>query len=114
MRDAAPRKVPGATSADTLRWTGGNRPRKSYFACPLPHARQGMFPRRCAPLGQTKHPPRVLYTYLLSFGMPWLQSLVHRSLVAVKLEPAFGFFHQPRLRAHPLVLDVMELFHASL
>ncbi|GEM_PF-1745288 len=39
-----------------------------------------------------------------------IYSLVERSLVAVGLEPAFGFYHQPRSAALPLVLDVMEIF----
>jgi CRISPR-associated protein Cas1 len=40
--------------------------------------------------------------------------LLYRSVLqaalAVGLEPALGFFHTPRSAAHPLVLDVMELF----
>jgi CRISPR-associated protein Cas1 len=32
----------------------------------------------------------------------------------VGLEPAFGFFHQPRTSAPPLVLDLMELFRTPL
>ncbi len=35
---------------------------------------------------------------------------MHRSLIAVGLEPAFGYFHQPQSAAPPLVLDVMERF----
>ena len=42
------------------------------------------------------------------------QSLVHRSIVAVGLEPAFGFYHQPRTAAPPLVLDLIELFRTPL
>jgi CRISPR-associated protein Cas1 len=37
-----------------------------------------------------------------------------RSVLAVGLEPAFGFFHRPRSAAHPLVLDLMELFRVPL
>ena len=43
-----------------------------------------------------------------------LFGLVHRNLLAVGLEPAFGFFHRPRSAAPPLVLDVMELFRTQL
>jgi CRISPR-associated protein Cas1 len=32
------------------------------------------------------------------------------AVMAVQLEPALGFFHTPRSAAHPLVLDLMELF----
>ena len=111
MRDAL-RKVPGATSADTLRGLEGIAA-KSYFAS-LPHMLGGNVPEEMRPLGRTKHPPRDRFNCLLSFGYALVQSLVHRSLVAVGLEPAFGFFHQPRSAAHPLVLDVMELFRTSL
>lgn len=43
-----------------------------------------------------------------------LFGLVHRSLIAVGLEPAFGYFHQPRSTAPPLVSDVMELFRTAI
>jgi CRISPR-associated protein Cas1 len=43
-----------------------------------------------------------------------LESLVHRTLLAVGLEPALGFYHQPRTAAPPLVLDMMELFRTLL
>ena len=36
------------------------------------------------------------------------------AILAVGLEPAFGFYHRPRSAAHPLVLDLMELFRVSL
>ena len=32
----------------------------------------------------------------------------------VGFEPAFGFFHTPRSAAHPLVMDVMELFRVPI
>jgi CRISPR-associated protein Cas1 len=50
----------------------------------------------------------------LSFGYASVQSVVHRSLLAVGLEPGFGFYHQPRTAAPPLVLDLMELFRTPL
>jgi CRISPR-associated protein Cas1 len=50
----------------------------------------------------------------LSFGYALLQSLVHRTLLTVGLEPALGFYHQPRTAAPPLVLDLMELFRTLL
>ena len=37
-----------------------------------------------------------------------------QAIIAVGLEPAFGFFHRPRSAAHPLVLDLMELFRVPL
>lgn len=64
--------------------------------------------------GRTRRPPRDRFNALLSFGYGLLYSAVMRAILAVGLEPAFGFFHQPRSAAHPLVLDVMELFRVPL
>ncbi|HEY3968077.1 MAG TPA: type I-MYXAN CRISPR-associated endonuclease Cas1 [Planctomycetaceae bacterium] len=111
MREAL-RKVPEAGSPDSLRGLEGIAA-KSYFASF--HQMLGSnVPEDMRPQGRTKHPPRDRFNCLLSFGYALVQSLVHRSLVAVGLEPAFGFFHQPRTAAPPLVLDVMELFRTSL
>ena len=111
MREAL-RKVPQATSADSLRGLEGIAA-KSYFAC-LPHVLGESVADELRPQGRTKHPPGDRFNCLLSFGYALVQSLVHRSIVAVGLEPAFGFFHQPRSAAAPLMLDVMELFRTSL
>jgi len=35
---------------------------------------------------------------------------VFQAIIAVGLDPDFGFFHTPRSSASPLVLDLMELF----
>jgi CRISPR-associated protein Cas1 len=43
-----------------------------------------------------------------------LFALVHRTLLGVGLEPALGFFHQPRSAAPPLVMDVVEIFRVPL
>ena len=43
-----------------------------------------------------------------------LHSAVMRAILAVGLEPALGFFHTPRSAAHPLVLDLMEMFRVPL
>jgi CRISPR-associated protein Cas1 len=111
MREAL-RKVDFATSADSLRGLEGIAA-KSYFGCfnqmLVSHVRAELRPQ-----GRTRHPPADRFNCLLSFGYALVQSLVHRSLVAVGLEPAFGFFHQPRTAAPPLVLDVMELFRTPL
>lgn len=64
--------------------------------------------------GRNRRPPRDRVNCLLSFGY----SLLYRDCVAaclgVGLEPAFGFFHQPRSAAHPLALDLQELFRVAL
>lgn len=86
---------------------------KAYFAAvPLLLARQ--VPVEMRPSGRSKHPPRDRFNALLSFGYALLQTAVHRSAVAVGLEPALGFYHRPRTAAPPLVLDAMELFRTTL
>ena len=64
--------------------------------------------------GRTKHPPRDRINCLLSFGYALIFGLVNRVLLSVGLEPAFGYFHQPRSAAPPLVMDVMEIFRTLL
>jgi CRISPR-associated protein Cas1 len=36
------------------------------------------------------------------------------AILAVGLEPALGFYHQPRSQAAPLALDLMEIFRVPL
>lgn len=64
--------------------------------------------------GRTKHPPRDRLNCLLSYGYSMIFGLVQRTMLTVGLEPAFGYFHQPRSTAPPLVMDVMELFRTLL
>jgi CRISPR-associated protein Cas1 len=42
-----------------------------------------------------------------------LYRAVFEAILAVGLEPAFGYLHTPRSSAHPLVMDVLELFRVS-
>lgn len=97
-----------ATSLETIRGLEGQAA-KSYFGA-LPSLISSQATERLVPKGRTKHPPRDRFNCLLSYGYSLLFGLIHRSLIAVGLEPAFGYMHQPRSAAPPLVLDVMELF----
>ncbi|MDY6911662.1 MAG: type I-MYXAN CRISPR-associated endonuclease Cas1 [Chloroflexota bacterium] len=60
--------------------------------------------------GRNRRPPRDPFNALLGFGYSLLYQTVLQAIVAVGLEPSLGFFHTPRSSAHPLVLDLMELF----
>lgn len=64
--------------------------------------------------GRNRRPPLDRFNALLSFGYGMLYTSVMRALLACGLEPALGFFHTPRSAAHPLVLDLMELFRMPL
>ena len=66
------------------------------------------------PSGRSRRPPRDRFNAVLSFGYALLYRSVLQAILAVGLEPALGFFHTPRSAAHPLVLDVMELFRVPI
>ncbi|MDP9373086.1 MAG: type I-MYXAN CRISPR-associated endonuclease Cas1 [Chloroflexota bacterium] len=66
------------------------------------------------PTGRSRRPPRDHFNALLSFGYALLYRSVLQAILAVGLEPALGFFHTPRSAAHPLALDLMELFRVSI
>lgn len=104
--------VPKAESAATLLGLEGTAAR-AYFDC-LKVLIDKDLPAELRPDGRNRRPPRDRFNCLLSFGYALLQSLVHRTLLSVGLEPALGFFHQPRTSAPPLVLDLMELFRTLL
>jgi len=104
--------VPSAESAATLLGLEGTAAR-AYFDCLRVLIDSGL-PAELRADGRSRRPPRDRFNCLLSFGYALLQSLVHRTLLAVGLEPALGFYHQPRTAAPPLVLDVMELFRTLL
>lgn len=102
------KRIPEVTSRQSLLGHEGMAA-KAYFAC-MPHLLGQQVPDALRPNGRTRHPPRDRFNCLLSFGYALLHGLVHRSIIAVGLEPAFGFYHQPRTAAPPLVLDLVELF----
>lgn len=64
--------------------------------------------------GRNRRPPRDRINALLSFGYSLLYRDTVQALLSVGLEPAFGFFHRPRSAAHPLALDLIELFRVAL
>ncbi len=64
--------------------------------------------------GRSRRPPRDRINALLGFGYALLLKDVTAGLLAVGLEPALGFYHQPRSSAPPLALDLMELFRVPL
>jgi CRISPR-associated protein Cas1 len=105
-------EAPQAQSAASLLGLEGMAAR-AYFDC-LGALLAPDLPEMLRPAGRNRRPPRDGFNCVLSFGYALLQSLVHRSILAVGLEPALGFYHQPRSAAPPLVLDLMELFRTLL
>lgn len=64
--------------------------------------------------GRTKRPPQDRVNTLLGFGYGMLYREVLAAIVSVGLHPGIGFYHRPRSSAHPLALDVMELFRVPI
>jgi CRISP-associated protein Cas1 len=63
---------------------------------------------------RNRRPPKDRVNALLSFGYALLLKDVMNGILAVGLEPALGFYHQPRTQAPPLALDLMEIFRVPL
>lgn len=102
------RAIPRAEGVDAVRGYEGVAGR-TYFDL-LPRLLLPGTPPELLPVGRSRRPPRDRFNALLSFGYALLQRSVMGAALAVGLEPALGFYHTPRSAAHPLVLDVMELF----
>jgi CRISPR-associated protein Cas1 len=66
------------------------------------------------PDGRNRRPPQDRCNALLSFGYALLLKDVMNAILVVGLDPALGFYHQPRSQAHPLALDLLELFRVPL
>jgi len=100
--------IPQAQNPETLRGHEGIAARAYHAA--LPHILRPDLPLPLRPTTRTRRPPRNPFDALLSFGYSLLQQTVTAAIIAVGLDPAFGFYHTPRSAAQPLVLDLMELF----
>ena len=64
--------------------------------------------------GRNRRPPLDRFNALLSFGYALLLKDVMNVILTVGLEPALGFYHQPRSQAAPLALDLLEIFRVPL
>jgi len=63
---------------------------------------------------RNRRPPRDRVNALLGYGYGILLKDVVQAINIVGLDPAFGFYHQPRSSAPPLALDLMEIFRVLL
>lgn len=97
-----------AEGIDSIRGLEGTSARV-YFSL-MPKLLGKEIPDEMIPSGRSRRPPKDRFNALLSFGYSMLYRTVLQSIVAVGLEPAFGFLHTPRSSAHPLVMDLVELF----
>jgi CRISP-associated protein Cas1 len=106
------KQVPKAKSLESLLGVEGNLA-ALYFGA-LSH----LISEQVDPALQFEHrnrrPPKDRFNALLGFGYALLLKDVMNSILAVGLEPALGFYHQPRTQAPPLALDLMEIFRVPL
>ncbi len=84
-----------------------------YFAA-LPHLLVEGTPEELGFDGRNRRPPSDRFNALLSFGYALLLKDITNAILTVGLEPALGFYHQPRTQAPPLALDLMEIFRVPL
>src|SRR5690606_35011010 len=103
LRALLPRRLE-AGSLESLRGLEGAGAAR-YFAA-LPALLDPDVDPRLRFEGRNRRPPKDRFNALLGF----LYGLVHReveaAIISVGLDPAFGFYHQPRSSAGPLGLDV--------
>jgi CRISPR-associated protein Cas1 len=101
-----------ATNIDSLRGYEGSA--GAHYFSALPHLVVPEVSAAMRPDGRSRRPPRDRCNALLSFGYALLLKDVTNAIMTVGLDPCLGFYHQPRSQAHPLGLDLMELFRVPL
>jgi CRISPR-associated protein Cas1 len=97
-----------ATTADEIRGVEG-RAGALYFDA-LPALIDEAIDERMRPDGRSRRPPQDRFNALIGFGYALLLKDVMSAILVVGLDPAFGFYHRPRSQAHPLALDLIEMF----
>jgi CRISPR-associated protein Cas1 len=106
------KRVAGARSLESLLGFEGNLA-ALYFGA-LPELMSEQVDPALRFEGRNRRPPKDRFNALLSFGYALLLKDVMNAVLAVGLEPALGFYHQPRTQAPPLALDLMEIFRVPL
>ncbi len=104
-------QVPHCSDFDTLRGCEGIAARAYFSALGLLLNRDQ---EHMAFDGRSRRPPRDGFNAALSFGYGLLYREVMAAIISVGLDSTLGFFHTPRTAAHPLALDLMELFRTTL
>ena len=106
------KQVPQAKSLESLLGLEGNLAALYFSALPCL-----ISPEVSAELhfaGRNRRPPKDRFNSLISFGYALLLKDVMNAILTVGLEPALGFYHQPRSQAAPLALDLLEIFRVPL
>ncbi|MEM8672253.1 MAG: type I-MYXAN CRISPR-associated endonuclease Cas1 [Cyanobacteria bacterium P01_G01_bin.67] len=106
------KQIPQITSIKSLLGIEG-KIAALYFAA-LPCILSPDIPHLMRFSDRNRRPPKDRFNALLSFGYSLLIKDVMNAILTVGLEPALGFYHQPRTQASPLALDLMEIFRVPL
>lgn len=106
------KQVPKAQSLDSLLGIEGNLA-ALYFSA-LPCLISEKVPPDLHFSGRNRRPPKDCFNALISFGYALLLKDIMNAILTVGLEPALGFYHQPRSQASPLALDLIEIFRGPL
>ncbi|ASC71163.1 CRISPR-associated endonuclease Cas1 [Halomicronema hongdechloris C2206] len=106
------KQVPKAESATSLLGLEGNLAALYFGALPHLIAENAVADFQFD--GRNRRPPKDRINAMLSFGYALLLKDVMNAILTVGLEPALGFYHQPRTQAPPLALDLMEIFRVPL
>ncbi len=106
------KQIPHVKSLDSLLGLEGNLA-ALYFGA-LPYLISQTVSSKLYFSGRNRRPPRDRFNALLSFGYALLFKDVMNAILTVGLEPALGFYHQPRSQAHPLALDLLEIFRVPM
>lgn len=106
------KQISQAESLETLLGLEGNLAALYFGALPCLVSAEAPAEMRFA--GRNRRPPKDRFNALLGFGYALLLKDVANAILAVGLEPALGFYHQPRSQAYPLALDLMEIFRVPL
>lgn len=101
------KEVEGASSFDALRGFEGNIARYYFSALSCLTSEEETL---MAFDGRNRRPPQDAFNAALSFGYSLLYRDMMAAIISVGLDSTLGFFHTPRSAAHPLALDLMELF----
>ncbi len=101
-----------AANIDSLRGYEGSIGAQYFRA--LPHLVKPDLGDAMRPDGRSRRPPRDRCNALLSYGYGLLLKDVTNAIIVTGLDPSLGFYHQPRTQAHPLALDLMEMFRVPL
>jgi CRISPR-associated protein Cas1 len=101
-----------ASSADEVRGVEG-RAGALYFDA-IPALIDDGLDERMKPDGRSRRPPRDRFNAMIGFGYALLLKDIMSAIMVVGLDPAFGFYHRPRSQAHPLALDLIELFRVAM